>query len=50
MKLTDEWDKKFPKDDVLASYVTACDGADLIIGAGLTLTQTYCVAEMMNVP
>jgi sterol 3beta-glucosyltransferase len=50
MKITEEWDKQWPKDDVLASYVTACSGADLIIAAGLTMTQTYCVAEMMNIP
>ncbi len=50
MKLTEEWDKKFSKDEILESYVTACAGMDLIIGAVLTMTQTYCVAEMMNIP
>lgn len=50
VKLTEEWDKKFPKETALASLVEACKGADLIIGAALTLTTTYCVAEMMNIP
>ena len=50
IKLTEEWDKKFPKELVLASMVTACAGASLIIGANLTLTATYCVAEYLNIP
>eukprot|EP01039_Chlorochromonas_danica_P007441 gene7441-8228_t len=50
VKLTEDWDKKFDKDEILASYVTACTGADIIISAALTMTQTYCVAEMMNIP
>lgn len=45
ISLTAEWDKKFDKNEILESYERAAEDADLIISAGLTLTQTYCVAE-----
>eukprot|EP01038_Epipyxis_sp_PR26KG_P005422 gene5422-7511_t len=48
MKLTEDWNKKFQMSEILSSFVVACEGADVIISAGLTMTQTYCVAEMKN--
>mmetsp|Transcript_19964 Transcript_19964/g.28401 ORF Transcript_19964/g.28401 Transcript_19964/m.28401 type:complete len:449 (+) Transcript_19964:76-1422(+) len=48
MKMSKEWDNKFDRKEILQSYVTACEGAELIIGANLTLTQSYCVAEYMK--
>eukprot|EP01035_Chromulina_nebulosa_P023990 gene23990-31145_t len=50
MKATEDWEKKFNKRDVLNSYIDACNGADVIITGGLTMTASYCVAEMMKVP
>jgi len=50
MKATEDWEKKFNKRDVLNSYIDACNGADVIISGALSMTITYCVAEMMNVP
>lgn len=48
ISLTQEWDKKFNKAEILDSYEAACMDADVIISAGLTLTQTFCVAEKLN--
>jgi sterol 3beta-glucosyltransferase len=58
IKLTENWEKKFNKADILASYVTAArsftteDGqsgdAQIIIGAALTLLPTLCVAELVH--
>jgi UDP:flavonoid glycosyltransferase YjiC (YdhE family) len=48
MSMTKEWECKYDRMDILQSYVSACEGAELIIGANLTLTQSYCVAEYMN--
>lgn len=45
IKLTSEWDKKFDKRKILGSYVEALKGAQIVVGAGLTLTQTYTVAQ-----
>lgn len=47
--LTQEWDKKFDRRDVLDSYVSACEGADLIISSGLTMTQSLSVAQKMSI-
>jgi len=45
ISLTSAWEKKFNKMTVLRSYEDALAGADIVVGAGLTLTQTVCVAE-----
>ena len=45
IKMTNEWKAKFNMDEILESYVTALDGADIIVTGGLSLTQSYCVAE-----
>ena len=50
ISLTESWEKKFDMNDILMSYVSACEGADLIISGQLTMTQSYSVAEMMNCP
>lgn len=50
ISITEKWDKQFPKDVTLASYVTAAEGAELILSAGLTMTGSYSVAEKINVP
>jgi sterol 3beta-glucosyltransferase len=46
--LTKEWEAKFDKTEILNSYIAACSGADLIICAALTMTQTYCVSEYLQ--
>jgi sterol 3beta-glucosyltransferase len=48
--MTEKWDKKFNKEEILDSYIEAAVGAELIITAGLTLTASYCVAEKLKVP
>lgn len=53
IKLTEAWEKKFSKDDILASYLTAAssfaDGsADIIIGTALTMLMAYCVSEKVG--
>lgn len=50
IKFTEAWDKKFDKAEILQSYVTACSGADIVVGAQLTISQSYCVAEMLRIP
>jgi sterol 3beta-glucosyltransferase len=45
MRLTAEWDKKFDKAEVLASYQSALAGADVVVSGGLCMTQSWCVAE-----
>ncbi len=48
MTMTKDWDSKFDRMEILQSYVSACEGAELIIGANLTLTQSYCVSEYLG--
>jgi sterol 3beta-glucosyltransferase len=52
MGITKEWDKKFDKQQILDSYTHAAAtfNPDIIVGAGLTLTQSMCVAELRQVP
>lgn len=50
ISLTKAWDAKFSKDELLASYVSALQGSELIIAGGLSLTLALCVAEKMRVP
>jgi sterol 3beta-glucosyltransferase len=49
IKMTNEWKAKFDMDDILASYITALEGAEIVISGGLSMTQSYCVAEKMGV-
>lgn len=49
IKLTEEWDKKFKKEDIYNSYLTACEGSNMIIASPLVMTGTYCVAEYLGV-
>jgi sterol 3beta-glucosyltransferase len=46
--LTKEWDAKFNKLDILNSYVTACQGADIIVAGQLTLMQTFSASEYLK--
>ena len=49
IKLTKAWEaKQPPKAQILASYEAACAGSDIVIGAGLTLTQSLCMAQKLN--
>jgi sterol 3beta-glucosyltransferase len=48
ISLTTEWDKKFDKSSVLRSYEAALAGADVVVGAGLTMTPSMCVAERLG--
>ena len=50
ISLTNEWEKKFDKMEILNSYITALDGAEVIISGGLTMTPSYCVSQKWNVP
>jgi sterol 3beta-glucosyltransferase len=45
MRISAEWEKRWKKEDILASYVAALAGADVIISGGLSLTPSFCVAE-----
>lgn len=45
INMTNDWNSKFDKKEILQSYVSALSGADIIISGALTLTQTFCVAE-----
>lgn len=49
INMTNEWNAKFDKKEILSSFMSALAGAEIIISGALTLTQTYCVAEANNV-
>jgi len=46
--LTSAWEKRWKKADVLRSYESALEGADVVVGAGLTMTPSFCVAERLG--
>ncbi|KDO34719.1 hypothetical protein SPRG_00781 [Saprolegnia parasitica CBS 223.65] len=48
IKMTKEWQGKFKMDDILASYVTALDGADVIVSGGLCMTMSHAIAEKLH--
>lgn len=50
VKITEAWDKKYPKDQILSTYVTCAEDADVIISAALTMTASYSMAEKLNIP
>lgn len=41
---------RFDKQEILRSYETALEGADVVVGGALSLTPTMCVAEKLGVP
>ncbi|OQR97556.1 hypothetical protein ACHHYP_10738 [Achlya hypogyna] len=45
MKMTKEWKSKFAISDILASYVKALEGAEVIVSGALCLPMSYGVAE-----
>lgn len=47
ISLSEKWDKNFDKSRILDSYFQAAKDsqAQVVIGAALSLTQSYCVAE-----
>ena len=45
MRISAEWEKRWKKEDILASYLTALAGADVIVSGGLSLTPSLCAAE-----
>jgi hypothetical protein len=49
IKLTEDWDKQFDKEEILNSYLRACEGSNLIIASPLVMTGTYSVAEYLGV-
>lgn len=52
MKLTQKWQDQFDKKLILSSYQEIADQVqpDLIVGAALTLTQAYCIAQYKRIP
>ena len=49
IKLTEDWEKKFNKEEIYDSYLQACEGSNLIVASPLVLTGTYSVAEFLGV-
>lgn len=45
MRISAAWEKRWKKEDVLASYLTALAGADVVVSGGLSLTPSLCAAE-----
>ncbi|RHY04787.1 hypothetical protein DYB36_006935 [Aphanomyces astaci] len=46
LEMLTEWNDRFDIDDVLASYVSALAGADVVVCGGvLSIAQTYSIAE-----
>ena len=48
IKMTKEWKAKFDMNAILDSYVSALDGAEIIVSGALCFTQSYCVAEKLS--
>jgi hypothetical protein len=48
IKISNEWKAEFDMDEILASYVTALEGAEVVILGHLSMMQSYCVAEKMG--
>lgn len=45
MRISAEWEKRWKKEDILASYITALAGAEVVVSGGLSLTPSLCAAE-----
>ncbi|RHY39917.1 hypothetical protein DYB30_005360 [Aphanomyces astaci] len=48
LDLMDQWNEQYDKQLILASYVSALRGADVVIGGPLCTAQSYSVAEAMG--
>ncbi|RLO13585.1 hypothetical protein DYB28_009162, partial [Aphanomyces astaci] len=48
LDLMDQWNVQYDKQLILASYVSALRGADVVIGGPLCTAQSYSVAEAMG--
>ena len=48
MRISAEWERKWKKEDILASYLTALEGADVVVSGGLSLTPSLCAAEKLG--
>jgi sterol 3beta-glucosyltransferase len=48
MKASAEWKSKFDEASIMRSYVTALEGADVVVAGPLCLTRAMCVAEKMG--
>jgi hypothetical protein len=48
MKASAEWKKKFDATAIMKSYISALEGADVVIAGPLCLTIAMCVAEKMG--
>ncbi|ETV95825.1 hypothetical protein H310_10870 [Aphanomyces invadans] len=47
-QLMQEWNARFDQQEILASYVTALTGADIVISGPLAMMESYCVAEAIG--
>lgn len=48
MRISAEWEKKWKKEDILASYLSALAGAEVVVSGGLSLTPSLCAAEKLG--
>lgn len=48
MKASAEWKGKFDESSIMRSYVSALEGADVVVAGPLCLTRAMCVAEKMG--
>lgn len=48
MRISAEWEKKWRKEDILASYLAALAGAQVVVSGGLSLTPSLCAAEQLG--
>lgn len=48
-RATTAWDARFDRAKVLASFLAAADGADVVVGSALKLTEVLCVAQARRV-
>ncbi|RHY27956.1 hypothetical protein DYB32_006403, partial [Aphanomyces invadans] len=47
-QLMQEWNARFDQQEILASYVTALTGADIVISGPVAMIESYCVAEAIG--
>ncbi|KAL3775294.1 hypothetical protein ACHAW5_000945 [Stephanodiscus triporus] len=48
MRASAEWKGKFDEGSIMRSYVSALEGADVVVAGGLCLSRAMCVAEKMG--
>lgn len=46
IKLTEQWDKKYPKETIFNSLLAISKGVEIFIASPLVMTVTYCLAEL----